>query len=298
MSNIESGDCVQYFSVHSLNSPSPTSRTDGRIHIRCRISLLLEQLQYPCTPSLCAALKTTRQALREGNYDVSLPGSSSGLYLGAAQQWQLERRGCHLEGTILYLYLPESCWPGEKRGVAGSSARARQRDRYSWELLSSIMCCTPLQERSLLRSKHVQLRLYLESHQFLLYHNQSATRVEHPSCAISHERKRPIVFRNYKQFQQNNTSHSTRQSDPSEPTSVEITSPKRLKTAIPLFNPSRRIPTTHCPSLEAFHQHDLSSFSLKFAPTKITRYTVPVVQHCSNVFFFPSSTPQLSYSVH
>ena len=225
-----------------------------------QVKKVLEQLQHPCTPSLCAALKTTRQALREGNYDVSLewvqvPLDFTWEQLNSGNWKDVDVTWRELYSTCTFLKAVGLVKRGEwqaallelDRGILmGAPILNNVLHSFARALTAEIQACST---ETVSGEPSVSAIPQPE--------HTSATQVEHQSCAISHERKRQIVFRNYKQFQQSNTSPSAHQSDPSEPTIVEITSPKRLKTAtlnFPLFDPSRRIPTTHCPSLEAFHQ--------------------------------------------
>ena len=217
----------------------------------------IEQLQHPCTPSLSTALKTARQALRDGSYDVSLEWVQVPLDF----TWEQLNSGNWKDVDVTWLELYSTCaflkavalvkkgeWQAallelDKGILMGAPILDNMLHSFARALTTEIQACST---ESVPGEPSVSATVQLE-----------CSSASQESCTVSRERKRKVVFRNYKQFQQNNVIPSASQTDHSELHTVELTRPKRLKTAtlnFPLVDSSRRVPTVNCPSLEAFHQ--------------------------------------------
>ena len=225
-----------------------------------QLKKVIEQLHHPCTPSLCTALKTARQALREGSYDVSLEWVqvpldftweqlNSGNWKDVDVTWRELYSTCNFLKAVALVKRGE--WQAallelDKGILMGAPIVDNVFHSFARALTAEIQACsTEAAPGEPLISAIVQQE------------HSSATQLQESCGTVPRERKRQIVFRNYQQFQQSNTIPSASQPDSNEPHTVEQTRPKRRKTAtfnFPLVDPSRRVPTVNCPSLEAFRQ--------------------------------------------
>lgn len=71
--------------------------------------------------------------------------------------------------------------------------------------------------------------------------------------------KRKIIFKNYKQFKDDDDDETKSQSEHSKRPTIDVHDLVSRKVSVPLIDPAHRIPLVYLPSLESFYQHYILS---------------------------------------